>query len=280
MPLVYFGTDLVNSVTLKINFIALKINSDLSLVRFIPSKTLGMAYAIACARKDRPEMWNIPCSAGWLTKKTSTKGNKMNIVKVSLAFAQTSDADLSAFTQNVIDSLTGNAGFPTPAVPLADLTAALAAFNDALVAAAQGGPQETAAKNAARNALVGLLRQEAYYVQSTAIGDLAKLLSSGFNNINTNRTQSQLDAPVIVGIENEMSTQLVVHLQPVPNARAYEAQVKNGTGGFLPAGIFTKARRLVLTGLTPGQTYTVQSRAVGGSTGYSNWSDPVSHMAM
>jgi hypothetical protein len=28
------------------------------------------------------------------------------------------------------------------------------------------------------------------------------------------------------------------------------------------------------------QTYTVQARAVGGSTGYSDWSDPVSHMAM
>ena len=30
----------------------------------------------------------------------------------------------------------------------------------------------------------------------------------------------------------------------------------------------------------PGVTYTVQVRGVGGTTGYSDWSDPVSHMAM
>jgi hypothetical protein len=214
-------------------------------------------------------------------QKLNIKQSKnMNTIKVSLAFAQMSDADLSAFTQNVIDSLTGNASFPTPAVSEANLTTALTAFDDALAAAAQGGPQETAAKNTARDALIVLLRQEAYYVQGAAGDDLAKLLSSGFNSISTNRAQSQLVVPVIVGIANEMSTQLTVHLQPVANARAYETQVKNGTGGFQPAGTFTQARRLVLTGLTPGQTYTVQARAVGGSTGYSDWSDPVSHMAM
>jgi hypothetical protein len=32
--------------------------------------------------------------------------------------------------------------------------------------------------------------------------------------------------------------------------------------------------------LTPGQNYSVQARAIGGSTGHSDWSDPVSHMVM
>ena len=40
-----------------------------------------------------------------------------------------------------------------------------------------------------------------------------------------------------------------------------------------------KARRLVLENLTPGAVYAIQMRAVGGSTGHSCWSDPVSHMA-
>lgn len=46
------------------------------------------------------------------------------------------------------------------------------------------------------------------------------------------------------------------------------------------AGMFTQARRIVLTGLTPGVTYAVRVRAIGGSTGFSDWSDPISHMAM
>ena len=37
---------------------------------------------------------------------------------------------------------------------------------------------------------------------------------------------------------------------------------------------------MVVNGLTPGVVYTFQVRAVGGSTGYSEWSDPVSHMAI
>jgi hypothetical protein len=47
-----------------------------------------------------------------------------------------------------------------------------------------------------------------------------------------------------------------------------------------PAGIFTQARKITLPGLTPGQVYSVQSRAIGGSTGYSDWSDPISHMVI
>jgi hypothetical protein len=35
-----------------------------------------------------------------------------------------------------------------------------------------------------------------------------------------------------------------------------------------------------LYGLTPGTTYSLQVRAVGGSTGYSDWSDAVSHMSL
>ena len=35
-----------------------------------------------------------------------------------------------------------------------------------------------------------------------------------------------------------------------------------------------------VNGLTPGTNYTFQVRAIGGSTGYSDWSDPVSHMSM
>jgi hypothetical protein len=41
---------------------------------------------------------------------------------------------------------------------------------------------------------------------------------------------------------------------------------------------FGTAIRVVIPGLTPGVVYTLQGQAVGGSTGFSDWSDPVSHM--
>jgi chitodextrinase len=94
----------------------------------------------------------------------------------------------------------------------------------------------------------------------------------------TNRAQTQLPAPTILSLENEMSTQLVVRLTPIANAYCYEVQTSTGTGAWQPAGVFTAARRIVLTNLTPGTVYNVQSRAIGGSTGYSDWSDPSSHI--
>jgi hypothetical protein len=203
----------------------------------------------------------------------------MTTYRVALSFAQLSDAKLDDFTQNIIASLTGNASFPTPTVPPADLSSALSTFTATLAATAQGGTQATAAKNAARDALVALLRKEANYVQGIASTDLAMLLSSGFEAINSNRSQSPLDKPSIMQINNEASTQLVLRLQPVDNARSYEVRVSYGANGWQAAGVFTQARRVVLTNLTPGTNYNIQARAVGGSTGYSDWSDPVSHMA-
>ena len=203
----------------------------------------------------------------------------MTNYRVSLSFTNLPDSRVDEFAANIVVSLTGNAAFPTPLVPLAALGAAQTAFHDALLAAAQGGTQLTASKNEARAALEDLLRQEASYVQAIALHNLSTLLSSGFEANSTNRTSSALPAPAIVGLDNGMTTQLIVRMAPVANARAYELQTKNG-GGWTPAGVFTQSRGIVLPGLTPGQTYSVQARAIGGSTGYSDWSDPVSHMAM
>jgi hypothetical protein len=83
--------------------------------------------------------------------------------RVSFSFTGLSDSDLDEFASNIVVSLTGNAAFPTPLVPLKTLDAAQSAFHDAMLAAVQGGTQLTALKNEARTALEDLLRQEASY---------------------------------------------------------------------------------------------------------------------
>ncbi len=77
-----------------------------------------------------------------------------------------------------------------------------------------------------------------------------------------------------------MSTKLGLRLKPVPTAAAYEIRVRYGTTGWEAVGVFTQARSIIIQDRTPGTVYDMQARAVGGSTGYSDWSDPVSHMAM
>ena len=198
--------------------------------------------------------------------------------RVSLEFTGYSDSDLDEFTGNVITSLTGNASFPTPPVTPLILGTLNTAFHNALIAAMPGGMQLTAAKNAARLNVVGALRQEAAYVQTHASQNLQVLLSSGFYANSTNRAQSQLDKPAILSVENLATTQLLVRVTPITNAKSYQVRLAIGSNPPVDGGIFTQARRMVLTNLVTGTIYAIQVRAIGGSTGFSEWSDPVSHI--
>ncbi len=116
--------------------------------------------------------------------------------RVSLGFARLPDQELDNFAQRIVDSLAGNAAFPAPPVPLANLTAAKDDFTNKVAAAKQGGPGDTAAKNASRQSLIGLLRLEANYVQGAFNNDLPTLLSSGYEAASTERASKPLDRPI------------------------------------------------------------------------------------
>jgi Fibronectin type III domain len=198
--------------------------------------------------------------------------------RVSLEFAGYNDSDLDEFTGNVITSLTGNASFPTPPVTPTILGTLNSTFHDAILAAMPGGIQLTAAKNAARLNVIGALRQEASYVQTHASQNLDVLLTSGFYANSTNRAQSPLEQPVILLVENLAATQLLVRVSPITNAKSYQVRLTIAGNPPVDGGIFTQSRRIVLMNLVTGTTYTIQVRAIGGSTGSSEWSDPLSHI--
>jgi hypothetical protein len=206
----------------------------------------------------------------------------MKTIHVSLAFAGKPDAGLDDFTQNVITKFGGGplaAGSP---VTVADLTTARTNFSASVAKSIGGSRADTAAKEMSRKALVNLERQIALYVQgnANAASYPTVVLNAGFQIASDNHAQSPLPKAVIGNIVNEASTELVLRLQAIPNAKAYEVRISTGTNPAVDAGTFTQARRIVLQNLTPGTTYTVSARGVGGSTGYGDWSDPVSHMAM
>jgi hypothetical protein len=220
--------------------------------------------------------------AGWLwgkfiteNKKERKKHKMTQKLEVSRAYNKYPGPVLDETTTVIVGGLTGNLSFPALTVPLPTVTTLQTDFREKSAAAAQGGTQLTAAKNAARQALLDALDANAMYVQAIARYDLAMLLSSGYQATSTNRARVQLPAPTIVGFENEMSTQLVVRLTPIANAYCYEVQISIGTGAWQAAGSYTAARKLILTGLVTGTIYNVRARAIGGSTGYSDWSAPV-----
>jgi hypothetical protein len=199
----------------------------------------------------------------------------MNInYRISYSFVQLPDMAIADYTDTIVIALTGNAGFPALPVSLTVIGTQKTDYLTKLTATAQGGTLATIAKNDARDVLITSLRQTAAYVQSVASQDLQLLVSSGFQPVSTNRAQAPLDTPLVLDIDNSVTTLLILRMQPVVNARSYQVQYKSGTGDWVAAGTFTQARRIVVSGLTPGTVYTVQARAVGGSTGYSVWSAP------
>jgi len=175
----------------------------------------------------------------------------------------------------VVTGLTGNAAFPTPAVAVAQLTTLKTAFEAAIAAMVQGGTAATAAKNDAREAL----RKDAHYVEITADNDLPTILSSGYQTASINRAQGVLDQVQIIGVDAGQSGQLKVRINPVANAKGFDGRIKSGTADYGAPISFTNSKSILFPDLTPGTVYTMQIRAVGGTTGTGDWSDPTSHMA-
>jgi hypothetical protein len=201
-------------------------------------------------------------------------------IRIALSFATLPNDQFNSFAILVIVCLKINPLFPNLPVAIATLTALQTAFQDALNAAAQGGKLEMAARNEARIPLAIALRQIAGYIQSLAPTlTLSQVLSSGYDVMSNNNAQSPLAQPLLTGLDNSISMQLGVSLQPVANARAYQVQYCIGTGPWLEGGIFPSTKGIIIYNLTPGTTYSVRVRAIGGSTQYSDWSAPMPMMA-
>ena len=215
----------------------------------------------------------------------------MKNLRVYLGILRAPDLEFSEYALGVIEGMADNPAFPAPPVPLkpavppvpdapTDLTTLQQDFSAARVAAANGGTELTAIKNQKRELLADALHKLGMYVQTVARHDLALMLSSGFEACSTNRASVPLAKPAILALVNETSGQLLVRGTPVLNARSYQAQISTDGGQtWKDADDYTGARRMVIAPVTPGTVYTVRIRAVGGSTKYSPWSDPSSHIA-
>jgi len=190
---------------------------------------------------------------------------------------------LVTMARAVITGLTNNPAFPTPTVDLKTLQAAADDLKAALAAQPHGGAAATAEKNNQQEALIVLLRKLKHYVEDNCGNDPAVLLTSGFQAAATTRSQSPLANPSILGVDPGNSTQLVLKVTRIARAKCYEVRSAAFGGGNVPgpwqaAGLFTASRSITIAGLAPGSTYVFQVRAVGGSTGYSDWSNPVNRM--
>ena len=185
----------------------------------------------------------------------------------------------------IIKGLTDNPAYPAPPVDLKTLQAAVDDLNAALAAQAHGGMAATAEKKNKQEDLKPILRKLKHYVEDNCGNDTAVLLSSGFQAAQYTRSRLPLANPSILDIDTGNSGELMLKITPIARAKCYEVRCAavgagNTPGSWQAAGSFNAARSLKVSGLIPGTTYVCQVRAIGGSTGYSDWSNPVSRMCV
>lgn len=205
--------------------------------------------------------------------------SKKKSLRVSHRYTRLKDSSLNIFGCSVVLGMTDNPAFPNPLVPLATLSALQSDYAQKLAARSLGGRATTAAKTKARAVLTDALRRQGNYVQGAAL-NLEDLLSSGYSAASQNCSQTELVMPRILKVLNYGTGKLILRLTPIANARNYQVQIQIGDGAWQEAGICSQARRAVVANLTPGTMYNIRVRALGGSTGYSNWSPVTSRISL
>jgi hypothetical protein len=200
--------------------------------------------------------------------------------RINTGFTKGSDNEVNNLSLDVMDALTAHPVFIAPPVLPPAMRILQTAFNTSMTDARKGGTDRTLAKNIAKQALVDALVQDALYCQGLARHDLNTLLTSDYDVVSTNRASGPLDTPAILAILNNVSGQLTVRGQGVINGRIYQARKSiDGGATWTDMGNFNGARLMVLTPVAPGKMCMVEICALGGSTGQSAWSNPVSIMA-
>jgi hypothetical protein len=210
-------------------------------------------------------------------------------VTVKTGFKKLPDSDALALAGTVLKGVfVDKVIAAAPPFDEATLQTAMDDLKGAIAAQAQagGGTVVTAAKKKKRNVLDALLRKLAHYVQANCNDDAQLVVKTGFQAKTASvKSQTQLDKATILGVDNVHTRQLAVNAKKVAHAKLYEVQTaivsaNNSTGSFQSAGVFSKARSMTITGLTPGTTYAIQVRALGGATGSGDWSDTVTRICM
>ena len=203
----------------------------------------------------------------------------MKTIKIGLAGLSALDKVAKALY--IEGKLTGNASFPAPQPPVADITAARTALEQAIADALNGGKDATFRKNEAELALDELIVQEAGHVVSIAGGDEAMILSAGFEVRRPASPIGDLGAPANLRADlTEMPGEIKADWDPVYGAHEYEVQrcdTDPGTGDWQLLGMTTRSRYLD-EGLASGSVHWYRVRARG-TAGDSPFSDPARAMA-
>jgi len=209
------------------------------------------------------------------------------MTKAIIDFSGYTGPDLFPASQTIHDEMTTNsATFGAPPLTMAAFQLLIDAFESALNKKASKATADIIAFNVARNDLETALFKLGNYVNTTADGDPAIVVLSGFPSYETARTPDTTPpaAPQnLVVRQGDLSGTLVARYQPDRQHSINDVQTNTGDPNtetdWKPAGMFSGGKAN-LAGFTPGTVIWVRVRTVGLKGVMGAWSDPAKIMVV
>ncbi len=204
----------------------------------------------------------------------------MSNTKATIDFSGYPAADLAPAAQNIVDSLFGNAFFPTPPFVQGTLQNKVTEFLVKLADKASRATADIIAFNIFRHELEVMLAELGSYVNNVAAGRLEVVQASGFPYYDTAHPANYAApaAPTSVVLRHgDVPGSIVARYRPPRANSINEVQVCTGDpnveANWAHGGLFSGGKA-TLSGLAIGTTIWIRIRTVGLKGVMGNWSDP------
>jgi hypothetical protein len=225
-----------------------------------------------------------------MIKRISMTTGKQHPIKAVVNFRRMPPEAVLSTSTNIYTEIYNNLHFTPPQAPAPPVDqATLKSANDALAApnaaAIDGGKKAIAQKKRQKEVVVKLLVQLAHYVEANSKDDMTIFLSSGFTAVSHTKKKKAPVSESIRKIEpGPNSGQMSMTLVNDPDAVSYEvryapAAAAGNPGSWTNHPVAYIKPPTTISGLTPATTYVFQARALT-KTGYTDWSDSVTRVAM
>jgi hypothetical protein len=196
---------------------------------------------------------------------------------VVLRLARRSAMEMVAFGYFIHDEMSLNAAiFPNPPILMKDLKTHVDELMTAEVATQKRIPANYTLRDQKRTVVELDVNQLADYVDTVSKGNVLIIQQAGMESRKQPQKLTELDDPMILGVENSSPEKLTIRYSKIDRATNYVFEHTDDlASGVWKNGIYATTTKATITGLTSGKEYWVRVRALGTNEVKSDWSDPI-----
>ena len=181
-------------------------------------------------------------------------------------YSKLNEANLEVKSTEIIANLTGNVNFPVTVPSLADFTLIKDEYSSKLIAASNGDKSAIAFKNESKQQLLDNLRFLAINVEAQALGNRAKMVTSGFDLAASGENVPVLNTPENFRLSDGINPgEIKSEVKRVPQAKMYSHEycLEPPTANTVWISSMVSTREFTFTGLPSGTRVYVRVAVIG-----------------